>query len=510
MSKSIAIVGAGPGGLAAAMILASSGYDVQVFEKRDTVGGRNSAIEIEGYTFDMGPTFLSMPHILEEIFQRANRNLHDYMNLVELDTMYELIFPDLTVQMTRNPDKMKEIIEEKFPGNSAGYDRFMNETRKKMDALSPILQNKMDSFMDFFTLKMIKAIPQLSLTKSLYEVLSDYFSDERLKLAFTFQSKYLGMSPWECPGAFSILSFMEHEYGIFHPIGGLNQISKAMARVVEEYGGKVHLNSGVQKLWQNGKQIKGVILEDGTKHAFDDVVINADFAHAMNTLVDPTTIKKYHPTKLDKKKYSISTFMMYLGVNTTFDLPHHTIIFSDDYKENVEQITKDMVIPSNPSIYIQNAVVTDPTLAPEGKSSLYVLAPVPNNFSLVDWEQHKEAFREAILDLLEKKTSIQNIREHIEIEKMITPLDWEQDVHVYKGATFNLGHQLSQMMLFRPHNQFEELENCWLVGGGTHPGSGLPTILESARITTNLLMQKDKSISVSKPKQNAESVGNPL
>ncbi|WP_227395790.1 phytoene desaturase family protein [Jeotgalibacillus aurantiacus] len=493
MSRSIAVIGAGPGGLAAAMLLASKGYEVDVYEKHPFVGGRNSSFTQNGYTFDVGPTFLSMPEIAEELFQEAGRDLHDYVDLQELDMMYELVFPDKQVKMYRDPEKMKEQIRHFFPGDEKGYDAFMNDTRKKMDALRPILQSKMDRYSDYLTLKVLKALPELSLGKSLYDVLSKYFQHEQLKLGFTFQAKYLGMSPWECPGAFSILSFMEHEYGIFHPIGGVNQLSKAMAKVAEEHGARIHLNSGVKKLlFDNQNNVTGLILESGKEVEADDVVINGDFAHVMTNLVDEGKLKKFSPKKLEAKKYSCSTFMIYLGVDKTYDLPHHTISFAEDYKKNVDEIMQDYVMSDDPSIYIQNASVTDPTLAPEGKSAIYILAPVPNNMSKLDWEQHQDTFRDLVLDSVEKKTGFKGLRDHIETERIISPINWEMDFNVYKGATFSLGHQLSQMMTLRPHNKFEELGNTWLVGGGTHPGSGLPTILESARITTNLLTQERK------------------
>ena len=478
MSKQIVIIGAGPGGLAAAMLLSSKGYDVKVFEKQSYIGGRNAEIRLGEYKFDMGPTFLSMLHIAEELFVAARRNIHDYLQLVELDPMYELIFDDKKLLMTRNKEKMKREIECQYPGNSEGYERFMKETDKKMKALSPLLQSKMDRFRHYLRPNVLNALPELELNKSLYDVLSRYFKDDELKLAFTFQSKYLGMSPWECPGAFSILSYMEHAYGVYHPIGGLNRLSKAMAKIVSEYGGQIFTNSGVKSLWMDGKTVKGVHLEDGQRVAADEVIINGDFAHAMTHLISADQLlKKYTPEKLEKKKYSCSTFMIYLGVNKRFDSNHHSIVISKDYKKNVKEITNSKILSEDPSIYIQNASVTDETLAPKGKSALYILAPVPNNFSAIDWEKNKGTFRDLILNTIEERTEFKNLRQHIEVEKILTPFHWEKDIFVYKGATFNLGHQLSQMMVFRPHNQFEELKHCWLVGGGTHPGSGLPTIL---------------------------------
>lgn len=334
MQKNVIVIGAGPGGLAAAMLLASHGYKVDVYEKQGYVGGRNSAIKMSGYTFDMGPTFLSMPQIFEELFQAANRNAHDYMDLKRLNLMYELIFDDAQIQMTDNHKKMKEEIERLYPGNGEGYERFMKDTEAKMAALLPLLQGEMDRFHHYLKPEAIRALPHLSLGKTLYDVLGKYFTDEKLKLAFTFQSKYLGMSPWECPGAFSILSFMEHAYGIFHPIGGVNQLSQAMAKVVEEHQGHIHLNQGVQKLWIENKRVKGIILENGERIGADDVIINGDFAHAMTNLIDEGALKKYAVKKLEKKKYSCSTFMIYLGIDKQYkDLPHHTIVFAEDYKK---------------------------------------------------------------------------------------------------------------------------------------------------------------------------------
>lgn len=492
--NSVIVVGAGPGGLTAAMLLASKGYAVTVYEKQPFVGGRTSSFERNGYRFDRGPTFLNMPHILEEMFEQAGRNVHDYLQLIEVDPMYELKFGSLSFFPTRKREEMVEQIEELFPGNGGGYRRFMDEEKKKFEALMPILQNKHDSLVDYGRWRFVKALPKLTVTDSVYKRLSNYFDDERLRLSFTFQAKYLGMSPWECPGAFTILSYMEHAYGIFHPIGGVNRISESMAQVITEEGGTIHTGTPVKSILMDGNSVKGVELEDGTKQYADDVIINADFAHAVNHLFPEGKGKRYSPEKMERKKYSCSAFMLYLGVNKTYDLSHHTVVFSKDYKKNVEEITKQKILSDDPSIYIQNASVTDKTLAPEGKSSIYILAPVPNNFSLIDWEKHKQDFRRLVLDQLKDKTGFQDIEEYIEVEEMYTPSDWEMDMNVYKGATFNLAHNLPQMMFFRPPNQFKEFDNCWLVGGGTHPGSGLPTIMESARITTRLLDEEKNKI----------------
>ncbi|SDJ18435.1 phytoene desaturase family protein [Salimicrobium halophilum] len=483
--KKIAVIGAGPGGLASAMLLAAEGHDVHVYEKHDRVGGRNGAWKLGDYSFDIGPTFLSMPHLIQELFRKAGRDMNDYMDLKQLTPMYELLWEGKQIPMYHQQDKMLASISRHFPGNERGYLRFMRDNKKKMDRLTPILQTRHHRLRDYLAPRVLKALPQLSLGKSVYDVLSDYFDDEKLKIAFSFQAKYLGMSPWECPGAFSILSYMEHEYGVYHPIGGVNRLSGAMAEVFEELGGTIHLGQAVASVETKEKQTEAIVLESGERVVADDFVINADFAQAMTKLIDDGSLKKYKKKKVEKKKFSCSTFMIYAGVDKLYDMPHHSILFSSDYKKNVEELTGTLELSDEPSIYIHNPSVTDDTLAPEGHSAVYILAPVPNNQSGIDWEAKKEEVEAVVLDRLEKESGFSDIRDHITVKKIITPKDWEQTFEIYEGATFSLGHQLSQMMYFRPHNQFDDLANLWLVGGGTHPGSGLPTILESAKITSD-------------------------
>lgn len=440
----------------------------------------------------MGPTFLNMLYIAEEIFELTERNIRDYVELIDLNPMYQLIFHDKKINMTRDADEMIRQINEIFPGNEGSYERYMEQTQKKLEILAPVLQAPMNRMTDLLNPKVLKAVGELEIGNSLVDTLAKFYKDEDLQLSFTFQAKYLGMSPWESPGAFSILSYIEHAYGVYHIKGGINQLTAAMAKVVEELGGKIYLNNGVKKLTLQGKKVTGFTLEDGQKVEADEVVINGDFGHIMTTVVEPGVLKKYSPQKLDEKHYSCSTFMLYLGVNKRFDLPHHTIWFAKDYRKNVEEVTKTKLLSDDPSIYIQNAIATDDTVAPNGKSTLYILVPVPNNTSGINWNEVAAPFRDMVLDMVSEKLGVDDIRTYIEQERMITPKDWANDIGVYKGATFNLGHQLTQMLVFRPRNKFEELDQCWLVGGGTHPGSGLPIILESARITANGILKQDR------------------
>jgi phytoene desaturase len=284
-----------------------------------------------------------------------------------------------------------------------------------------------------------------------------------------------------------LIPYVEHAFGIYHVLGGLNQISVAMGKVVREEGGEIHTGTPVRRLVLDGRTVKGVELEGGDNVYADDVIINADFAYAMSHFVAPGVLRKYSAENLEKKRYSCSTFMLYLGVDKVYDLPHHNIIFAKDYRSNVDDIFDRMVLSDDLSFYIQNASVTDRSLAPEGKSTLYILVPIPNNKGRIDWDKEEKEFRDRVLDQVGERTSMKDLRDHIKVERIITPANWERDYNIYMGAIFSLAHNWSQLLYFRPRNRYEELEHCYLVGGGTHPGTGLPIIFEGARISANLL-----------------------
>ncbi len=486
--KKILVVGAGPGGLTSAMILAKRGFDVTVLERAPEVGGRNRTLQINGFVFDVGPTFLMMKYILDEVFELAGKRIDDYLESYPLDPMYVLNFGKDRLEVTPDHALLKQRIAELFPGEEKGLDEFMRVERRRFEKMKPCLQKDYSNFSAMYSREMRNALPHLSIGKSLYTNLGRYFTSERLRVCFTFQAKYLGMSPWQCPAAFTIIPYVEHAFGVFHVRGGLSRISEAMARVVEENGGRIRTGTPVKRvLVRNGRAV-GVVLEDGEQVNADGVVINADFGHAMSTLFEPGLLRKYTPSRLERMKYSCSTFMLYLGLDKLYQEPHHQILFAADYRRNIEDIAVHGRVSDDLSVYVRNASVTDATLAPEGKSALYVLVPVPNNTHGVAWPDIQERVRARVLHTIKTRTSMTDIEDHIEVEHMITPDDWARE-GVHYGATFNLAHSLDQMLYFRPHNQFQEVGHCYLVGGGTHPGSGLPTIYESGRITADLITQ---------------------
>ena len=491
MTRTVVVVGAGPGGLASAMLLARRGFRVKVFEKSSRVGGRTAEVAVGQYRFDLGPTFLMMKFLLDELFEGAGRTTADYLDCRALDPMYRLNFSNKTMLARPNPDDMRDQIESAFPGEGAGLDRFLSAESVRFKKLYPCLQKDYGSPVAFLHKTLLSALPHIAPGRSLYDVLSTYFRSEELRLAFTFQSKYLGMSPWDCPGLFAMIPYTEHAHGVYHVMGGLCRIPEAFAKVAYEEGAEIHTSCAVKRVLLEGKRACGVELENGELVSCDDVVINADFGHAMSTLFPDSDLGKYSAATLSRRKYSCSTFMMYLGLDRAYpDAEHHMIVFAEDYKRCLEDITRAKIVSDDLSVYVRNAVNLDPSCAPAGHSALYVLAPVPNNTSGIDWNQHKSAYRENILRLLEARTPYKDLREHIREELILTPADWETQKSVFLGATFNMGHSWDQMLYFRPHNKFELFDNTYLVGGGTHPGSGLPTIFESARISSNLICDK--------------------
>ncbi len=314
MSRSVLIVGAGPGGLATAMLLAKAGLRVTVLEKQPKVGGRTSSIEAEGYRFDLGPTFFLYPQILEEIFTAVGRDLHREVPMKRLDPQYRLIFgAGGELVCTSDVERMVAEIAKLAPADAPHFRRFMTYNRVKLEKFAPCLQSPFLSWKDLLQARLLAVLPYLKPWKSLHAELAGYFRDPRLQLAFTFQSKYLGMSPFQCPSLFSILSFLEYEHGVWHPIGGCNALSQAMARVATELGATIQLDAPVAEILFEGRRAVGVRTARGEQRA-DAVVVNADFGHAMKTLVPDRLRRRWTDATLARKRFSCSTFMLYLGL----------------------------------------------------------------------------------------------------------------------------------------------------------------------------------------------------
>lgn len=493
MTQRIGIIGGGPGGVAAAMLLAKAGVDVTLHEARPVLGGRSSTItaptEAGTFRFDMGPTFFLYPRVLADIFAACGRSLDDEVDLIRLDPQYHLVFEGGgEIRATGDPTRMAAEIARFSPADAAALPRFMADNRQKLQVFRPVLEGAFNGMRDLMRRPVLRGLSKLRPHRSVDQDLGTYFRDERIRLAFSFQSKYLGMSPFRCPSLFTILSFMEYEYGVFHPRGGTGAVIAAMARVARDLGAHIQTDDPVQEVLFSGRRATGVRTANGTQH-YDALVVNADFAQTMTRLVPDRIRRRWTDKRIAAKRFSCSTFMLYLGIEGTLpDLSHHTVYLAEDYRRNIADIEAGRA-PANPSFYVQNACVSDPALAPPGHSTLYVLVPVGHRVGEgIDWATEAPRYRRLALDRL-KRLGIPDLENRIRFEKILTPAGWEEDLQVYRGATFNLAHNLAQMLHFRPRNRFEDLERVYLVGGGTHPGSGLPVIFESARITTRLLTE---------------------
>ena len=513
-SPTVAIIGAGPGGLAAAILLAASGVSVRVYEAAGVIGGRTARITQHGasgtYHFDTGPTFFMMPYVLDEIFAAAGKKLTDYATLHRLDPMYRLLIGQKdgttrTLDATQNLDEMVRRISAVSPHDGAAFKRFIDDNRYKLRHSESILRNPMRSPLDLFRSETwkdsLKVAPVLAPHKSVHQMLSSYFEHPDVRLAVCFQSKYLGMSPYECPSLFTILPFIEYEYGIWHPVGGCNALMGAMAEVARELGVEIVTGAPVTGLEfaksSEGPRVSAVRIGGngplaGSTILHDHVVLNADATWAMKNLI-PSEIRAevggdYSDATLDAKKYSCSTYMVYAGVKGPVDLPHHTIYISSSYEQNLAEITSNAKLSHDPSMYICNPSAIDPSLAPEGCSAVYMLMPTPNCSGGIDWAANEPMLRRAMLDQARTKMGV-DLAGRIETEVGYTPSTWlGQNINF--GATFNLAHNLTQMLHWRPQNKLRGFDNLYLVGGGTHPGSGLPTIFLSAQISARLLCEK--------------------
>jgi phytoene desaturase len=496
----VAIIGAGPGGLGAAMLLAASGVSVKVYESQPVIGGRTARLTLRGpageYHFDRGPTFFLMPYVLDEIFAASGRRLADYVELTRLDPMYRLVIGDAkggaptTIDCTQDIAEMSRRLARLDERDGARFPDFIAANRTKLAVFEPVLRKPFRTAIDLLSGEMIRALPLLKPTLSVHGYLSKYFRDPRVRLAMSFQTKYLGMSPYKCPSLFSILPLIEYEYGVWHAKGGLNQLMHAMATACAEMGVEIATDQPVETIAFEGKRAAGVQVR-GRRHAHEHVLINADASWAITNLI-PADLRRglgaWSDKRLASMDYSCSTYMLYLGLDRRVDLPHHTIAISSKYEDNIRDITDNGRLSEDPSLYICNPSAMDPSLAPAGHSALYVLVPTPNLKGSIDWSRQAAGLREQALDRVSRLAGF-DVRSHIVAEKPSTPEDWKA-MNIAYGATFNLAHGLMQMLHRRPQHELAGVENVWLAGGGTHPGSGLPVIFLSSQIAARKLCQR--------------------
>lgn len=497
----VAVIGAGPGGLGAALLLAASGVRVTIYESQPVIGGRSARLTLKSrpgdeYHFDRGPTFFLMPYVLDEIFAASGRRLADYAELTRLDPMYRLVIGSpggaapTTIDCTQDVAEMSRRLAALDPRDGANFPRFIADNRAKLSVFEPVLRKPFRTATDLLDPALLRAAPRLKPLTSVHGYLSGYFRDPRVRLALSFQTKYLGMSPYKCPSLFSILPLIEYEYGIWHVRGGLNRLMHAMADACTELGVTIRCGQPATGIAFEGRRAVGV-QAGGTTHAHEHVLINADASWAISNLI-PSSLRRglgaWSDKRLQNMDYSCSTYMLYLGLDRAVDLPHHTISISSRYEENLRDITEDLRLSAEPSLYVCNPSRLDPTLAPPGHSALYVLVPTPNLKAGIDWNASAARLREQALDKVSALAGF-DVRGHIVAERAFTPSDW-QAMNIAYGATFNLAHGLMQMLHRRPQHELAGVQNVWLAGGGTHPGSGLPVIFLSSQIAAKQLCQR--------------------
>lgn len=491
------VIGAGIGGIATAARLAKNGYKVTVFEKNETPGGRCNQIVQDGHRFDIGPTLFLMPEVWEETFASLGEKMSDHLDLRRIDPTYKVHFDDgLQLQLTSNLGEMQTQLEAVEKTAFTGFLNYIAEGAKHYKiSLEKFVGRNFFSIFDYFSLKNLPLIFKLKALGKHYRNTGRFFKDERLKAAFTFQNMYLGLSPYDAPATYSLLQYTELAEGVWYPMGGMYAAIQALVNVAEKLGVKFVYNAPVKKLETNGERILGVVLEDGTAVSADIFVGNADLPYIYKELLpDPVAAKK-----LDEKRYTCSTIMFYWGVDKQFkQIAHHNVFLAGDYKASFDQIFNEHRLPDEPSFYIHAPARTDPAAAPEDQDTLYVLVPVGHldEASPQEWIKRVNRSRKTVFDRLAKEMGISDLESHIKFEVVYQPKVWKERFNLEKGAAFGLSHNFWQVGYLRPQNRHKKYKNLYFAGASTHPGTGLPIVLLSAKLTTERILQEKGTISV--------------
>ncbi|NHJ15166.1 MAG: phytoene desaturase [Candidatus Thorarchaeota archaeon] len=490
--KSVVVIGGGFGGLSAAVRLQASGYPVTLLEKRNQLGGRAGVFSEKGYTFDTGPTILTPPFLIDAIFEYAGRKSSDYVELVKVSPKYRLYFPDGTQMNYSGYEENLKEVERLSPNDVKGYSKFMK-------AVKPIYELGFETFgsMPFESLwsmaKMGPAGVRYKAYKSVHGMVASHVKDPRLRMALSFNPLFIGGNPFTATAIYTLITYIEEKHGMWWVRGGTHKLVDALERLFIELGGKIELNTEVDKMEvSSSKRVEGVTTANGKHHDANIVVSNADIAHTYMNLIDSRYRKKNSDRRYRKAKYSMSLFMTYFGVEKKYeDMTQHSIVFGPRYKPLVNDIFKHHVVPDDFSTYLHIPTRTDPQLAPEGCETMYACTPVSNLDSNTNWDEKRESFKDHILSALNERL-LPGLLDNLAVVRTYTPADYEKDFHSYKGAAFQLQPLLLQSGYFRPHNRSRDIKGLYIVGAGTHPGAGVPSVIMSADLTTRLVLQDDK------------------
>jgi phytoene desaturase len=480
-TKKVIVIGAGIGGITAAIHLAKRGFQVTVVEKNDHPGGRCDRISRDGHQFDTGPTLLVMPLLYENEFASLGSSMWEMLELQRIDPTYHLVFDDGSqIALTSDMKSMREQLERIEPGSFQGFLRYMDEGHRHYHlSVEKLVMPEFRTPFDFFKVSHLPLLYQVKPLAKHYANMSNFFDDPRLKAAFSFQDVYMGLSPFEAPATFSMMPYSELAHGVWYPKGGMYRLIDALMSLAREVGVDFRFNSAVEQIAVNGKKAKGVLLADGTRLEADAVLANADLPYVYQNLLPADGQVK----KLARKRFSCSVISFFWGVDKTYErLEPHTLFLADDYRANFESIIQDLDLPTNPSLYVHAPARLDPSMAPCGQDTLIAIVPVGHmsENGNQDWGVIRDEARQKVFQRL-NHFGINDLEEHIKFEVNFTPLSWRKRYNLLKGSTHGLCHNLSQLAYFRPDNRHRKITNLYFVGASTRPGTGMPTVMVSGR-----------------------------
>jgi phytoene desaturase len=489
-SKRVIVIGAGFGGLAAALRLQTAGFTVTVVEARTQPGGRAGQFKSQGFTFDMGPTLITAPQLLEELWQLAGRNLSDDLDLVELSPFYRILFPDgRAFDSWGKTDQDEAEIARFEPRDVAGYRAFLAETQQIYERAFVDLAR--EPFLSAGS--MLRVTPELlrvGAHRSVYAFAARYFQDPALRMVFSFHPLFIGGNPFRASAIYSIVPYLERLGGVHFARGGMYQVVEGLVKLFLAAGGDIRYGTPVEQILVQNRQVRGVRLQDQTEISAPTVIANSDIAQTYLHLVPPEYLPRLATLRLKRSRYSMSCFLLYLGLNRQYpQLRHHTILMPEQYHKHISSLFDGHGLPTDLALYLHTPTRTDPTLAPPGGESLYVLAPVPHLGHGVDWQREAPAFRQRIIQVLEEEIGLTGLSQSIVVERQFTPLDFASDLRSHLGAAFSIEPTLTQSAYFRPHNRSAFLGGLYAVGAGTHPGAGIPGVLLSADVTSRLVLR---------------------
>lgn len=489
-TRTAAVIGAGFGGLALAIRLQSAGIATTLFEKRDKPGGRAYVYSDDGFTFDAGPTVITDPDCLEQLWALSSRKLSDYVTLLPVTPFYQLCWEDgYRFDYADDQVEIDRQIAAKSPDDVAGYRKFLAYSedlfREGYEKLGTV------PFLNFWS--MIKVAPQLlrlESHRSVYSKVSQFIKDDQLRQAFSFHSLLVGGNPFATSSIYALIHALERKGGVWFAKGGTGALIAGMVKLFEDLGGTVQLNAEVDCMETDHDRVTALLLKDGSRHAFAQVASNADVVHTYKDMLRNTARGRANAKALEKKRFSMSLFVIYFGLKTTHpELKHHMVLFGPRYRELITEIFNADGLADDFSLYLHAPSVTDPSLAPPGSSAYYVLSPVPHlGTAAIDWAVEGPKYRDRILKYLNDRY-IPGLLDDLVTVRHFTPFDFRDELNAHLGSAFSVEPILTQSAWFRPHNRDDRIANLYIVGAGTHPGAGIPGVVGSAKATAGLMIQ---------------------